>query len=630
MSSGDPGPRIKSLKDYNGRTRYSIYLLNQLNRLKVPVEDHVNHFLSYQDEDTVDAFYEYHSDYTLATWTDVEEFCEKRQPHTVKPFILRVTEVMEARRLPDELPNSYYNRLLSILAFSDMKEATTLVTLKLFDLPLALSEWKKFLDRSKLREHFNDSYSKKIFRQPLPTPVKFLNASVTPDTKPVVVNPLKTSRPNDSSLPTPPATPRRSKDEITCFNCKEKGHYASTCPKRNPVTHKNNAIVSDQVFSMSPRVFEVIMINGEYIKVLIDSGTTVNILPKSLTEQLHVTVVPTKDSIQYGGGYVATPHGESVLSMFFIGSESTYTAKFLITDDEYPMITMESALALNINYQERLQSMLHDREKVVKTLNEIADQSLPVAHSLIENQSLWDESISQPTELMKLPFIEVPKSLLVKPYDLKSTDRPKVAMEIAHLLRLNQLLPIKLPIFSSPITSVISPNKTRICHDSRKLNQYMSNVDLQLPKLEEILGCISNQEDLVFVQLDLRDAFKLIGIADEHQQYSTISTVWGNFYSPLLQFGYRCTPGMFHNYFASLLNTQEFPDCIQYMDDIIFYEKIDSLLGESKPDSITGMRSVIGKINHISKFISNYGQIMSSLHPKSESKFVWSKRRTQD
>uniref|UniRef100_A0A0N5BDU5 CARD domain-containing protein n=1 Tax=Strongyloides papillosus TaxID=174720 RepID=A0A0N5BDU5_STREA len=109
MSSGDPGPRIKSLKDYNGRTRYSIYLLNQLNRLKVPVEDHVNHILSYQDEDT----------------TDVEDFCEKRQPHTVKPFILRVTEVMEARRLPDELPNSYYNRLLSILAFGDMKEATT-------------------------------------------------------------------------------------------------------------------------------------------------------------------------------------------------------------------------------------------------------------------------------------------------------------------------------------------------------------------------------------------------------------------------------------------------------------------------------------------------------------------------
>uniref|UniRef100_A0A0K0FRV8 CCHC-type domain-containing protein n=1 Tax=Strongyloides venezuelensis TaxID=75913 RepID=A0A0K0FRV8_STRVS len=335
MSSGDPGPRIKSLKDYNGRTRYSIYLLNQLNRLKVPVEDHVNHFLSYQDEDTVDAFYEYHSDYTLATWTDVEEFCKKRQPHTVKPFILRVTEVMKDCRLPDKLLNSYYNRLLSILAFSDMKEATTLVTLKLLnelplhvkehfsdksssiDLPLALSEWKKFLDRSKLREHFNDSYSKKIFRQPLPTPVKLLNASVTPDTKPVVVNPLKTSRPNDSPLPTPPATPRRSKDEITCFNCKEKGHYASTCPKRNPVTHKNNAIVSDQVFSMSPRVFEVIMINGEYIKVLIDSGTTVNILPKSLTEQLHVTVVPTKDSIQYGGGYVATPHGESVLSMFY-------------------------------------------------------------------------------------------------------------------------------------------------------------------------------------------------------------------------------------------------------------------------------------------------------------------------
>uniref|UniRef100_A0A0K0FSB0 Reverse transcriptase domain-containing protein n=1 Tax=Strongyloides venezuelensis TaxID=75913 RepID=A0A0K0FSB0_STRVS len=346
------------------------------------------------------------------------------------------------------------------------------------------------------------------------------------------------------------------------------------------------------------------------------------------------------------------------------------------------MITMESALALNINYQERLQSMLYDREKVVKTLNEIADQSPPVAHSLIENQSLWDESIPQPTERMKLPFIKVPKSSLAKPYDLKSTDKPKVAMEIARLLRLDQLLPIKLPIFSSPITSVISPNKTRICHDSRKLNHNMSNVDLQLPKLEEILGCISNQDDLVFVQLDLRDAFKLIGIADEHQQYSTISTVWGNFYSPLLQFGYRCAPGMFHNYFASLLNTQEFPDCIHYMDDIIFYgnissltdtlpkffrkcseknfklnlpkckffvnpitflsfqlsnngiqvpkEKIDSLLGESKPDSITGMRSVIGKINRISKFISNYGQIMSSLHPKSESKFVWSKRRTQD
>uniref|UniRef100_A0A0N5BZM8 Uncharacterized protein n=1 Tax=Strongyloides papillosus TaxID=174720 RepID=A0A0N5BZM8_STREA len=147
MSSGDPGSRIKSLKDYNGRTRYSIYLLNQLNRLKVPVEDHVNHFLSYQDEDTVDAFYEYHSDYTLATWTDVEEFCEKRQPHTVKPFILRVTEVMEARRLPDELPNSYYNRLLSILAFGDMKEATTLVTLKLLnELPLQVKE--HFSDRS--------------------------------------------------------------------------------------------------------------------------------------------------------------------------------------------------------------------------------------------------------------------------------------------------------------------------------------------------------------------------------------------------------------------------------------------------------------------------------------------------
>ncbi|UYV81475.1 K02A2.6-like, partial [Cordylochernes scorpioides] len=205
--------------------------------------------------------------------------------------------------------------------------------------------------------------------------------------------------------------------------------------------------------------------------------------------------------------------------------------------------------------------------------------------------------------------------------------------------------------------------KIRICVDLTKLNQYIRRENYPLPATEHILGQLGNT--CYFSKLDANSGFWQFGLAKESQKLTTFITPFGRFFFKRIPFGKTSAPEIFQRKMTQLLGKIEGVVC--FMDDIVVYgssleehnervrqvlkkiqeegmtlnpekcqfgvktvkflghtlsseglfideEKLDAITKMEAPRSTKELKSFLGMVNYLGKFIPNLADKLQPLN----------------
>lgn len=216
----------------------------------------------------------------------------------------------------------------------------------------------------------------------------------------------------------------------------------------------------------------------------------------------------------------------------------------------------------------------------------------------------------------------------------------------------------------------------RVCGDYKvTLNRFLTDFRYPLPRIDEIFAQLQGGE--LFTKLDMSNAYNQLLLDEKSQLLCAWSTHIGTFKVKRLPFGVKVASAIFQKTLENLL--RGIPNVVVYQDDItvtgknfnehiktlklvltkmqsvglkvnkkkcqFFQEKISYLgfdidkfgLSENKdriknvlnaprPTNVSELRSFIGMINHHSKFIPKYAEIMNPLYKllQKGTEFIWS------
>ncbi|XP_062541036.1 uncharacterized protein K02A2.6-like [Armigeres subalbatus] len=214
----------------------------------------------------------------------------------------------------------------------------------------------------------------------------------------------------------------------------------------------------------------------------------------------------------------------------------------------------------------------------------------------------------------------------------------------------------------------------RICVDMRRANEAVERENHPLPTFEDFLPHLAKAK--VFSRLDVKNAFHQVEISKRSREITTFITRKGLFRYTRLMFGINCAPELFQKTMEQILSGCD--GCLNYIDDVIVHgcdqkehdmrlEKVlkrlkewNVILNESKciygvtemkvlghvlsadgikpdtdklesirrfrePKSAEEVRSFLGLVNYLSKFIPNLATLTYPLRRLTVQKqsFVW-------
>ncbi|UYV80861.1 K02A2.6-like [Cordylochernes scorpioides] len=250
----------------------------------------------------------------------------------------------------------------------------------------------------------------------------------------------------------------------------------------------------------------------------------------------------------------------------------------------------------------------------------------------------------------------------------------QVKEQLEEMTRLGVIESVEEPTeWCAGMVAVSKPGgKIRICVDLTKLNQYIRRENYPLPATEHILGQLGNA--CYFSKLDANSGFWQFGLAKESQKLTTFITPFGRFFFKRIPFGITSAPEIFQRKMTQLLGKIEGVVC--FMDDIVVYgssleehnervrqvlkkiqeegmtlnpekcqfgvktvkflghtlsseglfideEKLDAITKMEAPRSTKELKSFLGMVNYLGKFIPNLADKLQPLNSLLSTKNEW-------
>nr|CAH7737392.1 unnamed protein product [Callosobruchus chinensis] len=227
----------------------------------------------------------------------------------------------------------------------------------------------------------------------------------------------------------------------------------------------------------------------------------------------------------------------------------------------------------------------------------------------------------------------------------------------------------------SPMVIIFKPNgDIRICIDMRRANEAILRENYPLPTFDSFMTKLRNAQ--YFSRLDLTNAYHQLELDTESRGITTFITHKGMFRYTRLMFGVNSAPEIFQRVFEGLLASCE--NCLNYLDDIIVFgrsveehdrclksvlsifqdnnvllnrekcimkvrrleflghnlssegidandKKIKTILDFRPPATKEELRSFLGLVTYVGKFIPDLGTLTDPLRQltKKETKFTW-------
>ncbi|UYV67701.1 K02A2.6-like [Cordylochernes scorpioides] len=441
-----------------------------------------------------------------------------------------------------------------------------------------------------------------------------------------------------------------------CNKCMKKGHYAKVCRSEAINEIKSEIAFLGSVEDNSKKWIVPIKVNNRQINFKIDTGADVNVLPLQYYYQSFQRIKLEKsDKVLQGPNGIAL----ETVGMIHVKLQNKgqhLNSKIYIVDKlKQPLLSGETSEKLNIvrMIQQLSSNFLNPKREFPKIFNGLG-------HAKI-NDKISLQPDAKPYALCTPRRVPIP---LMK----------QVKEQLEEMTRLGVIESVEEPTeWCAGMVAVSKPGgKIRICVDLTKLNQYIRRENYPLPATEHILGQLGNA--CYFSKLDANSGFWQFGLAKESQKLTTFITPFGRFFFKRIPFGITSAPEIFQRKMTQLLGNIEGVVC--FMDDIVVYgssleehnervrqvlkkiqeegmtlnpekcqfgvktvkflghtlsseglfideEKLDAITKMEAPRSTKELKSFLGMVNYLGKFIPNLADKLQPLNSLLSTKNEW-------
>ncbi|XP_064464258.1 uncharacterized protein K02A2.6-like [Ornithodoros turicata] len=350
-----------------------------------------------------------------------------------------------------------------------------------------------------------------------------------------------------------------AKDNL-CKKCNKKGHFASVCKSARPTKEAKN-IAEAQVLTTGPTepIYCEIRVEGTPIRLLVDTGSSVSIIPNSLF-QANFKHIALRNSLTQLTDYSRKPI--PVLGVFTakvaFGERQT-TGHFHVVRQESAVLGLDLLQALDISLE------IATREcHQVQAMN--ADT---VPQYALKFPALFSSRLG----MVKGFVLKIKVKPSVTPVQQKLRHLPiairhKVSTELQRLEEAGVIERIDASEWVSPV--VVAWRKTgeiRLCVDLRRPKEAVVIDSHPLPHPEEIFHQLSGAR--AFSKLDLSSAYHQLPLAEESRNLTAFITHEGLFRYTRVCFSLSSAAAAFQKMMMCVLK-----DCagtLNYLDDVLVF-----------------------------------------------------------
>ena len=335
-------------------------------------------------------------------------------------------------------------------------------------------------------------------------------------------------------------------------------------------------VVGLVVPSTSPRVTCFLPLMNQHVSFLVDSGSSVSILPWSDAIGKPGELRPYCGRVMSVSGGVLDVVGERSVLLKFPSFSVQHNFLFCRNiNANIPAILGVDFLKLNgavLDFScevlnSRLGSIHFDSDLFSAV---VSNNSLNLASVLKEFEDVMCSSgdiVGKTTLVEHNIILEDDHPVYVRPRPIPFHLRKVVADQLTKMLSLGIIRESSSP-WSSPILMVPKSNgQYRFCVDFRKLNEKTRKDRTPMPRIDDVFAEIGKA--VVFSTVDMLSGFWQVPMAKRAQEYTAFSVGNRHFEFTKMPFGLTGAPGTFSRLMQQVLGGLK--NTVVYGDDILIY-----------------------------------------------------------
>lgn len=353
-----------------------------------------------------------------------------------------------------------------------------------------------------------------------------------------------------------------------CSKCGQLNHFAVKCPgsKGKKGVHalgeeydsdfENISIVNAVAGNHDKQIYAELAIEGKPVRVQVDCGASVNVLPKKFTSS-NSNITPTSTVLQMWNGSRVKPLGEAKLVVENPATTAKYRCKFIIVDDEagfVPLLGSKASQGMNII------SVNSDNFKRVAAVRDCPLAAYPDVFSdtLGRLPGCVHFEVDESAAPSIAPSRRVPLAL-----------REPLKKELKKLVELGVITPVDEPTdwLNNIVVGVKKTGDLRVCIDPQLLNKALKRERYQLPVLEDFLPDLHRAR--IYTVIDLKWGYWHVVLDEASSLLTTFNTPYGRYRWLRLPFGCNVSSEMFQKKLHLAIGDLEGILCVA--DDLMLY-----------------------------------------------------------
>ena len=370
----------------------------------------------------------------------------------------------------------------------------------------------------------------------------------------------------------------------TCSLCKRDNHFKQCC-KFNKETRKVHALDDAHVYGSNESLdssgtesincveiavnaventkgalFAEMMLDGKSMKFQIDSGATVNVLPrKYVTES---TIQPHNLTLKMYNQSTLKAVGKTKVILRNPQNKKKYRVEFVVIEPN----SFTPLLSRNAAERMSLITVNYDNFSLLHSVNVTSTEGI-----LAEYDDVFKGKLpgSLPG-LVHLHIAEDARPVQCSPKKVPVSLKHKVKTGLAQLVKDDILAPVDEPTewcSRMAVTAKKTSNDLRYCIDPRPLNKVLQRELYELPVMEDILPELSRAK--IFSKLDLRSGYLHCVLDDQSSLLTTMMTPFGRYRWKRLPFGLKVSSEIFQKRLHQAIADLDGIECVA--DDIIVF-----------------------------------------------------------
>ena len=466
-----------------------------------------------------------------------------------------------------------------------------------------------------------------------------------------------------------------------CITCHKIGHFARVCMSRSKAPKRVNQMQDDHdddtnndySYAVTDRIYSThdtsrhlpttnVSIGGHTLNTVIDSGATVNIMDAPTFHRLKTT---QKMQLHKAHSRIYPYGSDTPLPVLGVVKVSLQSAHDTSCETEFFVVKSSKGNLLSFNTASKLKLI---------TINNIASSSMTDDRIFKEYATLFEGTGKVKDKKIKLHIDKDIKSKQQKHRRIPFHTRKDVEKELERLEKEDIIEKIDGPTpWVSPIVVVPKPDgQVRICVDMREANQAIQRERHPMPTLDELIEDMNGAT--VFSTLDLTAGYHQFELDEGSRYITTFSTHVGLRRYKRLMFGVNSASEIFQSAVAELLSGLDGAKNVS--DDIIVYgktqaehdsrlkatlerldshnvklkkekckfsqscvkfyghifnkqglspdpKKIEAIIQAEPPENAKEMKSLLGLVSYISRFIPDYASLTAPLRQLTHQDVKW-------